>query len=44
MYLLAIFNVLSQVVGIEHAHTLTDEKALHMRAKETCVDALGKKR
>jgi len=37
-------GVYEEVVGIEHAHTLTDEKALHMRAKETCVDALGKKR
>ena len=33
-----------QVVGIERAHTLTEDKALQMRAKQTCVDALGKKR
>jgi len=33
-----------QVVGIEYAHTLTETTALHMRAKQTCTDALGKKR
>lgn len=33
-----------EVVGVEKAHTLTETIALHMRAKQTCIDALGKKR
>lgn len=37
-------GVYEEVVGIERAHTLTEDKALQMRAKQTCVDALGKKR
>ena len=37
-------SILLQVVGIEYAHTLTETTALHMRAKQTCMDALGKKR
>ena len=37
-------SILLQVVGIEYAHTLTETTALHMRAKQTCTDALGKKR
>ena len=41
--MLFFFNCL-QVVGVEKAHTLTETKALHMRAKATCIDALGIKR
>ena len=37
-------SILLQVVGIESAHTLTETTALHMRAKQTCTDALGRKR
>jgi len=37
-------SILLQVVGVEHAHTLTETTALHMRAKQTCIDALGEKR
>lgn len=33
-----------EVLGVEKAHTLTETTALHMRAKQTCTDALGKKR
>lgn len=38
------YSILLQVVGVEKAHTLTETIALHMRAKQTCIDALGKKR
>ncbi|KAJ7385524.1 hypothetical protein OS493_015096 [Desmophyllum pertusum] len=37
-------GVYEEVVGIEKAHTLTETTALQMRAKQTCTDALGKKR
>ncbi|XP_073239748.1 major vault protein-like [Porites lutea] len=37
-------GVFEEVVGVERAHTMTEEKALHMRAKQTCIDALGRKR
>lgn len=37
-------SILLQVLGVESAHTLTETTALHMRAKQTCTDVLGKKR
>ncbi|EDO49176.1 predicted protein [Nematostella vectensis] len=40
-YLPGIFE---QVKGVQGAYTLTLENALHMMAKETCTDGLGKKR
>lgn len=37
-------GVYEEVVGVVRAHTLTENKALLMRAKQTCEDALGNER